>query len=203
MYIYIYIDILIWNTIKMPHMPVYSYAWSRSLCEGRTSFYLGLISRKLWRFLLMFSSGFTSLKVLLLFPLPITFLVSVPSDHVPLYSRQDSLFYHIAYNYSCADWDSLCDYLRDVPWEDIFKISASAAAREFCEWVQLGTDVYIFHRKYQVKLHSYPWFSSAFAATIVQRNCFLDPRLWQEESYELGSVQSFILHPSVWKFSWH
>ena len=25
------------------------------------------------------------------------------------------------------------DHLRDVPWEDIFKISASAAASEFCE----------------------------------------------------------------------
>ena len=135
--------------------------------------------------------------------MPITILVSVPSDHVPLYSQQDSLFYHIAYNYSCADWDSICDYLRDVPWEDIFKISASAAAREFCEWVQLGTDVYISHRKYQVKFLSYPWFSSAFAAAIVHRNCFLDPRLWQEESYELGSVQPSILHPSVWKFSLH
>ena len=53
----------------------YSYAWSRSLCEGRTSFCTGLISRKLCRFLLMFSTGFTSLSVLLLFPLSITFFV--------------------------------------------------------------------------------------------------------------------------------
>ena len=27
----------------------------------------------------------------------------------------------------------LYNHLRDVPWEDIFKCGASAAAREFCE----------------------------------------------------------------------
>ena len=32
--------------------------------------------------------------------------------------------------------------LRDVLWEDIFKLSASAAASEFCEWVQVAIDVY-------------------------------------------------------------
>ena len=31
-------------------------------------------------------------------------------------------------DYSCADWDGLRDHLRDVPWEDIFKLSAFAAA---------------------------------------------------------------------------
>ena len=55
----------------------YSYAWSRSLCERRTSFCTGLNSRKLCRFLLMFSTGFTSLSVLLLLPLSITFFVFV------------------------------------------------------------------------------------------------------------------------------
>ena len=39
---------------------------------------------------------------------------------------------------------------------DIFKLGASAAASEFCEWVQVGTDVYNPHRKYQVKPHSSP-----------------------------------------------
>ena len=38
----------------------YSYAWSCSLCEGRTSFCMGLICRKLCRFFLMFLTGFTS-----------------------------------------------------------------------------------------------------------------------------------------------
>ena len=78
----------------------------------------------------------------------------------------------MAYDYSCADWDGLCDHLRDVPWEDIFKLSASAAASEFCEWVQVGSDVYIPHRKYQVKPHPSLWFSAACAAAIVHRNHF-------------------------------
>ena len=52
----------------------------------------------------------------------------------------------------------------------IFKIGASASASEFCEWVQVGIDVYIPHRKYQVKLHSSPLFSAACAAVIVHGN---------------------------------
>ena len=60
--------------------------------------------------------------------------------------------------------------MGDVPKEDVFKLSASAAASEFCEWVQVGIDVYIFHRKYQVKPHSSPWFSAACPAAIVHRN---------------------------------
>ena len=78
----------------------------------------------------------------------------------------------IAYGHSCADWDDLFDHLRDVPWEDIFKLCASAGTREFCELVQVGTDVYILHWKYQVKPHLSPWFSAACAAAIVHGNYF-------------------------------
>ena len=59
-------------------------------------------------------------------------VVSVSIDF-PTNSQQDAPFHRIAYDYSRADWDGLCDHLRDVPWEDIFKLSASAAASEFCE----------------------------------------------------------------------
>ena len=45
-----------------------------------------------------------------------------------------SPFYCIASDYFCADWDGLCDHLRDVAWEYIFKLSFSAAASEFCEF---------------------------------------------------------------------
>ena len=38
---------------------------------------------------------------------------------------------------SLADWDGLCDHLRDVPWEDVFKLGASDTAIKFCEWVQV------------------------------------------------------------------
>ena len=83
------------------------------------------------------------------------------------------------YDYSHADWDSLCDHLRDVPWEDIFNLSASAAASKFCEWVQVRIDVYIPHCEYQVKPHSSPWFSAAYAAAIVYRNHFF--RLYHQK----------------------
>ena len=81
------------------------------------------------------------------------------SDHVvvtvsidfPSNSQRDAPVHHIAYGYSQGDWDGLCDHLRDVPWEDIFKLAASAAASEFCEWVWVLVYVYISHIKYWVK----------------------------------------------------
>ena len=59
-------------------------------------------------------------------------VVSVSIDF-SINSKQDNLFHRVAYDYSCAAWDGLRDHLRDVP----------CAASEFCEWVQVGIDVYI------------------------------------------------------------
>ena len=98
-------------------------------------------------------------------------VVSVSTDF-PLHSKPDPLFHHIAYDYSCADLDSLCDHLRDIPFEDIFKLSAYAPSK-FCEWVQVGIDVYSPHYKNQVKSHSSPYFPDPWAAAIVHRNHFL------------------------------
>ena len=53
------------------------------------------------------------------FPWGNSVVVSVSIDY-PINSKQDAPFHHIAYEYSCADWDGLCDHLRDVPLEDIF-----------------------------------------------------------------------------------
>ena len=64
---------------------------------------------------------------------------------------------------------ALCN---DVLWEDIFKLSDSAAASGFYELVQVGIDVCIPHRKYQVKSHASSWFSAARAAAIVHRCYF-------------------------------
>ena len=61
-------------------------------------------------------------------------VVSVSTDFSS-YSQRDAPFHCIAYDYSCADWDGLRDHLRYVPWDNIFKLSAFAAASEFCEWV--------------------------------------------------------------------
>ena len=78
------------------------------------------------------------------------------SDHVvasvfidfPSNLQQDAPFYRIAYDYS-VDWGGLCDHLKDVSWEDIFKLSASVAASEFSEWVQLRIKVNISHCRYR------------------------------------------------------
>ena len=114
------------------------------------------------------------------------------SDHVvasvsiefPINSKWDAPFHRIASDYSRADWDDLHDHLKDVPWEDIFKLStASAAATKFCEWVQVGIAVYIPHRKYQVKPHPSSWFSEACAAAIVYRNHFF--RFYQQNLLNL------------------
>ena len=102
-------------------------------------------------------------------------VVSVSIDF-PINSKQDAPFHRIAYDYSREDWNGLRDHLRDVPWENIFKLSAFTAASEFCvlfyligihsmqgctattrhgvtgasefcECVQVGIDEYISHRK--------------------------------------------------------
>ena len=117
------------------------------------------------------------------------------SDHVvvsvsiefPSNSQRDAPFNRTAYDYSHADWDGLCDHLRDVPWEDIFKLGASAAASEFCEWVRVGIDVYKPHRKYQAKPRSSPWFSASCAAAIVHRNDFF--RWYQKDESSDSKVK--------------
>ena len=117
------------------------------------------------------------------------------SDHIavsdsidfPTNSQHDAPFHRITYYYYCADWDGLCHHLRNVPWEDIFKLGASAAATEFCEWVQVGIDVYIPHRKYKFKPHSFPWFLAACAAATVHRNHFF--HLYQREKSSDSKVK--------------
>ena len=84
-------------------------------------------------------------------------------------SQRNAPFHRIAYDYFRADWAGLRDHLRDILWEDIFKLGASAAASEFFQCVQAGIDVYVPHRKCQVKPYSCPWFSAAFAAAIVHK----------------------------------
>ena len=68
----------------------------------------------------------------------------------------------------------------------IFQLAVSAAAREFCEWFQVGIDVYISHRKYQVKPHSSLWFSAACVAAIAHTNHFF--RLYQKDKSSASKV---------------
>ena len=117
---------------------------------------------------------------------PYHVVVSASIDF-PSNLQRDASFHHIAYDYSCADWDGLHDHLRDVPWDDIFKLGASTAASEFCEWFQVRLDVYIPHRKYQVKPYSSPWFSASCAAAIVHRNHFF--HLYQKDQSSDSKVK--------------
>ena len=68
------------------------------------------------------------------------------------------------------DLYSECDQAFDT-WQQLEmagELGASAAASEFYECVQVGIDLYIPHRKYQVKSQSSPWFSAACAASLQQ-----------------------------------
>ena len=79
----------------------------------------------------------------------------------------------IAYDYSSTDWDDPRNHLRNVPWEDIFKLGASVLLLvNFVNRFKVGIDVYIPHHKYQVKPHSSSWFPAACAAAIAHRNHF-------------------------------
>ena len=78
----------------------------------------------------------------------------------------------MAFDPSCADWDGSHDNLRNVLWDDIFKLGASAAVSEFYELVQVRIDVYIHQNKYQVKPHLSLWFLATLAAAIVHQNNF-------------------------------
>ena len=55
----------------------------------------------------------------------------------------------------------------------MFSLSTNECASEVISWMQTGTDAFVPHCHYQVKLHSSPWFSPACAAAIAHRNhCF-------------------------------
>ena len=83
-------------------------------------------------------------------------VVSVSTDF-PSNCQQDAPFHCIAHDYPHADCDGLRDHLRDVPWEDIFKLSASAAVSEFCVWVQVGIDISLIEniRSSLIHLHGF------------------------------------------------
>ena len=130
-------------------------------------------------FVLQWVSFHAEILIMLLSQFPLTF-------H-QIHNRMPQ-FHRPAYDYSCDDWDGHCDHLRDVPWKDIFNLGASGAGSGYCEWVQVGIDVYIPHRKYQVKPDSSPWFSAVFASAIVHRNHFF--HFYQKDKSSASKVKS-------------
>ena len=63
-------------------------------------------------------------------------VVSVSIDF-PSNSQQNVPFHRIAYDYSRAGWDGLRDHLRDVPWEDIFRLALLLLLVNFVSGFQL------------------------------------------------------------------
>ena len=78
---------------------------------------------------------------------------------------------------------SLIGMVVVIIWE-MFHGGISAAASGFSEWVQVGIDAYIRHRKYQVKPHSFPWF---LAACVVHINHFFC--LYQKDKSSYSKVK--------------
>ena len=107
---------------------------------------------------------------------PVVFRPLVNSDHVvasvsigfPSNSKGIAPFHCTAFDHFFADWEGLCDHLRDVLREDVFKHDTSAGAAEFCEWVQVGNEVYTPHRKYHAQCHFY-----GCTATLAQNTYFV------------------------------
>ena len=71
----------------------------------------------------------------------VVFRPLVNSDHVvasvsigfPSNLKGIAPFHCTAFDHFFADWEGLCDHLRDVLREDVFKHDTSAGAAEFCE----------------------------------------------------------------------
>ena len=64
-------------------------------------------------------------------------VVLLVSIDFPSNSKRNAPFYRIAYDCFRADRDGFRDHLRDVPWDGIFKLSASAADSEFLNGFRL------------------------------------------------------------------
>ena len=87
-------------------------------------------------------------------------------------------FHGIAYDYSRADWDHLCDPLRDVSWEDI----SNSVLLLLVNFV-IGFKLELMYISLIVSIRpsltwESPWFSVVRAAAIVHRNHFF--RLYQQ-----------------------
>ena len=102
-------------------------------------------------------------------------------------AAQESPFHRTLYSYDRGDWGSFRDFLRDVPWPDVFKLDGEKCAEEVASWIKAGIDAFIPYRKFQQKPHSSPWFSPACAAAIAHRNHFY--KVFQREKSVVSKRQ--------------
>ena len=71
------------------------------------------------------------------------------------------------FSYENCDWDAFRDFLRDVPWENIFELDVDNCAYEISSWIQAGIDAFVQSRKFQVKPHS-PWYLLGILLPVLQ-----------------------------------
>ena len=109
----------------------YSYAWCCTLYEGRTSFCMGLISRKFCRFLLIFSTLLHSVSYLFfLYQLSslsyCTVFDSISSniDEVLLINPSENVFFLGDFNVHHKDWQTYSSE-TDRPGELCYNFSIS------------------------------------------------------------------------------
>ena len=90
----------------------------------------------------LFLSSDASICNTMVFPTLLNLAHVVVSVYIysPSNSECHVSFHCVAYDYLLADCDGLHDHLKGVPWEDVFKLSASAAASELCKWTQIGNE---------------------------------------------------------------
>lgn len=67
----------------------------------------------------------------------VTFYQLESSDHIEIlisvwFPSNSNPFHCTAFDYCCTEWDDLHDHSRDLPEEDVFKLSTFTAAAEFC-----------------------------------------------------------------------
>ena len=101
------------------------------------------------------------------------------SPHHPPFGTSDHLVTSVeidfmvkftnVYNFNNAYFHDFRDYLRGVPWLDIFG-HVNKAGKEISDWIQIGIECSIPHQKYQVKPNSLPWFTPSCADAMAHRN---------------------------------
>ena len=92
-------------------------------------------------------------------------VISIDIDFM-VRSTNEHPYYCNVYSFNNAGWDGFRDY-RDVPWLDIFGHNVNQAGKKISDWIQIGIDCFIPHRKYQMKPDSLPWFTPSAIAHIV------------------------------------
>ena len=84
-------------------------------------------------------------------------------------SRHEGPYHRTVLRYRDADWDGLRNFIANIPKE---KLSGdpTVAAQELLEWIQVGIEIYVPSKTYQVRPASQPWFTPECSAAIAHRN---------------------------------